>query len=172
MHTHTRPRSVFRWKADVPALHAGALVVAAIVAALCNAGVFLLLLAARVAYVGARGGTKRGMRSVLPDLLLLVFVLDVAVLVPHRPAALDGMSLALWTFLIGAADVLPKYLVMHRTIRSFSPENTHDTKAHTSSKDTVMLFLLFTGLLLLFLSPALTTGWLSVLRRQLIPWRF
>jgi hypothetical protein len=182
MHT-SHPAPVFsRLTTDIPAIHAGFLVVAAIVAALCNSGAFLLvvivsaiarLFPPRRQPIGER--MYRAARAALTDLALLVIALDASVLLPAHPSFIPGgPALALWTVAAGLMVLIPKFLIFERFFRVvLPPQKERDGKVTLGP--IFALFVLTVGVVLLLLAPsfAVTRGrpLLLLLRGQLLPWK-
>ncbi len=172
---------------DLPAFQAGLFVMAAIVAALCNFGLFAILLAARLsldAALWAANGTKQGrvlwgvMRASILDFVLLVIGLNLAVFGSNAPGFIAGstVDLALWTVLLGLGLLVPKLTIFLRFVRHLTGlKMPKHRKGPLSSLETIGIFIIIAGILLLTASPRLVAGGaktvLMILRKQIIPWR-
>lgn len=171
----------------LPAFQAGLFVVAAIVAALFNFGLFALLLGARLtldavlwrAGRSSRGGAVTGaLRASLLDVMLLVIGLNIVVFGTTAPSFIvhSAVDYALWTILLGLALLIPKLAIFLRFVRRMASPHLPKTKRGAlSAVEVVFLFVIVAGILLLTASPRLVEGGtkavLSILRRQVMPWR-
>lgn len=185
-HTHSSLRTLLT--KELPSLHAGLLVMGAIVATMMNMGVFALLFAAiitlDVASARSRSETwseaiRDALRDVLLDSALFVVALTVAVYFRLPPPFVDrrGLRLMLWSLSVGGAIAVPKVILLLRFVRRIlRPTRTVAAADRAlSASEIFWLFVLTVSVLLLFLAPfVLSDGWngmMLFLRSQIAFWR-
>lgn len=188
MRTHSFPQFLTRLPQDIPAIHAGLLVFGAILATLCNPGVFALLLAATITLDVAAAlreertvaaAIGRACRDLLLDLTLFAVILMVAVYFRLPPPFLDrrGMRFVLWTLAGAVALAVPKIALFYRFARRvLHPLHPwiRSRNPRVNGGEIFWLFLLVLSLLLIGLSIILFgwDAWTVLMAKLLVSWRF
>lgn len=188
MRTTSLPQFLTRLPQDIPAIHAGLLVFGAILATMCNPGIFALLLAATVTMdvsaalreertVSAAIG--RACRDLLMDVTLFSVILTVALYFRLPPPFLDrrGMRFVLWTLGAAAALAVPKIALLYRFARRvLHPLHPwiRMRNPRVNGGEIFWSFLLILAALLLALSVVLYgwDAWVELMTKMLLTWRF
>lgn len=193
MNIHMPQRSLVHWFAthhdDVPAFHAGYLVLTFMIAALLNLGVFVILIALHIAfdivkYRSAHGCSwsetiYRALRESIVDIALL-FVALVAVVYLHEGTGiivLGGFLRAEATIARALFTVLPKFSIIGHTLPSISAPFAHEPTEPLAwtSMERISLMTICIALVMLLTASSLTAdtdGLQRVLIDQLLPWRW
>ena len=188
MRRHTQTQDFLKGLLQMPAFQAGLFVMAAVLASMCNFGLFALLLVARMTLDAVlwRASTKMTreqavvgtLRANLLDLMLLVVGLNLVVFAAAAPSfiAHSAVDLALWTILLGLALLISKLTIFIGFVRSLtSPHLSKTKRGILTVAEMIFVFVIVAGLLLLTASPRIVEGGartvLTILRRQIIPWR-
>lgn len=178
---------------DLPAFHAGYLVLTVLAAAILNLGAFAVLIAAhvsldlikyrelhRLSWMRTLEGT---FRENLIDIFLLVVALTFSVYLHHTIGivALSGVVRADLTVARVAGVFLPKFEILNRFLAMLLHIGEHMRTLHArlskslASGEQLLLFLLAATLILLLGSPAIlgisASAFFETLARELIPWR-
>lgn len=159
---------------DLPAFHAGYLVLTFLVAAMFNMGTFALLVVAHmsldiVKYRDIHGLPWRGViegtvRESLVDLTLLFVGLVFAVYLHHSVAGiatLSGLMRAEWTIVRALGTIIPKVNILHHVLKIASRLHHYLDSIHPrirrgwSSLEKVCLFSFAVALFLLMLAPSI-----------------
>jgi len=194
MHTLT---SHLRWFAhqhdELPAFHAGYLVLTLVVASLFNLGVFLLLIAAHMTLDFVKYRERHGygwsltvegiVRESLVDFLLFSIALVFSVYL-HPSVVLIGVSSLLRseiTVIKAVGTVIPKTEMLHRflmiaaQVRSYLDHAHPHLRQHWSPVDHMCFVGITLGMILVIFAPwILHVGWphiADILAEELIPWR-
>ncbi|MFA6522895.1 MAG: hypothetical protein WCS85_00820 [Candidatus Peribacteraceae bacterium] len=188
MRTHSFPQFLTHLPQDIPAIHAGLLVFGAILATLCNPGVFALLLAATISLDVAAAlreertvsaAIGRACRDLLLDVTLFAVILTVSLYYRLPPPFLDrrGMRFVLWTIGGAVALAVPKIVLLYRFARRvlhpLHPWLRSRTKG-VNGGEIIWLFLLVVSALLIGLSILLFgySTWMELVMKMLMSWRF
>ncbi|ALM09861.1 MAG TPA: hypothetical protein DEB30_01930 [Candidatus Peribacter riflensis] len=196
MHTHTALLALRHFAHehdDLPAFHAGYLVLTVVFAALLNLGAFALLIAVHVALDLVKyrevhslswARTLEGtFRESLLDLLLLSVALTFSVYLHHTIGivAASGIVRADLTLARFAGVFLPKFEILHRFLVVLLRIGEHLRTIHIrigqgfSAAEKLQIFLIVSTLILLLAAPTIllvSTGDLVLtVVREMIPWR-
>lgn len=178
---------------DLPAFHAGYLVLTVVIAAMLNLGVFVFLIAAHMAldlvkyrelhHLSWARTVEGTLRESLLDCALLAGALACAVYLHHTIGivAVSGIVRADLTLVRLAGTLLPKVEILERFAAVFLRMGTHLRTVVArlgealSPGEKMELFLALAFLVLLFLAPMVLhitpTEYVGHLAVELIPWR-
>ncbi len=178
---------------ELPAFHAGYLVLTVITAAILNLGIFALLIAAHISLDIVKYRDLHGLswkhtfegtlRESLLDLLLFFTALTLSVYLHHTIGiiAMSGVVRADLTVARFIGVFLPKFEILHRFLSILLHIGEHMRSLHEKlgkalvSGERLIIFLLAATLVLLCTAPAVlgisVSAFASTLARELIPWR-
>lgn len=196
MHTNTIVHAIrhFAHEHDeLPAFHAGYLVLSVLAAAMLNLGAFAVLIAAHVSldivkyrevhHLSWRGTVEGTFRESLLDMVLFVVALTFSVYLHHTIGmiAMSGVVRADLTLARVAGVFLPKFEILERFLSVFLHLGRHLRTVHErlgeafAPGEQLFLFLLIASLILLIAAPAIlgitTASFLATLGREMIPWQ-
>jgi len=179
---------------DLPAFHAGYLVLTVVAAGILNLGVFALLIAAHfsldlVKYREMHGFSwiqtiEASLREGLMDFFLFMTALGISTYIHHAIgiAALSGVIRADLTVVRLAGEFLPKFEILHRFLSVILHIGEHMRTVHMrigerlTAGERMEIFLIATSLILILAAPGLlhisTAAVAKTLAYELIPWRF
>jgi hypothetical protein len=196
VHTHTALLALRRFAHahdELPAFHAGYLVLTVVAAALLNLGAFALLIAAHISldlvkyrevhHLSWKHTLEGTARESLIDIFLLVMALTFSVYLHHTigVVALSGVVRADLSVARIAGVFLPKFEILHRFLEMLLHVGEHMRTLHVrlgnalASGERLLLFLLVATLILLIAAPAIlgipTSAFLATVAHEMIPWR-
>lgn len=197
MHTHPLFPSLRHFAHehdDLPAFHAGYLVLTVIVAAMLHLGVFALLIAAHITLdlvkyreihrLRWRHAIEGTLRECLFDVFLLMVALTSSVYLHHSIGivAVSGVVRADLSLARLAGVFLPKFEILHRFLAVLLHVGEHMRTLHArvgralTAGERLLLFLLVACLILLAGAPAIlgipASDFFDSLAYEMIPWRF
>ncbi len=178
---------------DLPAFHAGYLVLTVVVAAVLNLGAFAMLIAAHIAldmvkyrevhHLGWGRTIEGSLRESLIDVFLLTMALTFSVYLHHTIGlvAMSGVIRADLSLARLLGVFLPKFEILHRFLEMLLHIGEHMRTLHArlgkalASGERLVLFLLVATLILLFAAPVIlgipTSVFAETVSHELIPWR-
>jgi len=178
---------------ELPAFHAGYLVLTVVAAAILNLGAFALLIAAHVSldlvkyrevhHLSWKHTLEGTLRESLLDVLLFVIALTFSVYLHHTIGiiAMSGVIRADLTVARIAGIFLPKFEILHRFLTILLNIGEHMRSLHERlgkaliAGERLLIFLLISSSILLFTAPLVlgisTSSFLATLAHELIPWR-
>ena len=177
---------------DLPAFHAGYLLIAVICAAILNLGAFALLVFAHMALdtVKYRERHKRSWKETwdgvihesLVDITLLLVGIVFAVYLHHTigVASLAGLLHAELSIIRSGAMLVPKLKILHDFLKIISHVRQYldiilprHLRGWSGLDHLCMVFSAVSLLLLVFAAPIMSVDWLTVqnvLLEELVPW--
>lgn len=178
---------------ELPAFHAGYLVLTVIAAAMLNLGTFALLIVAHIAldivkyrdvhHMSWRHTWEGTIRESLLDLLLFFTALTLSVYLHHSAGiiAMSGVVRADLTVARFIGVFLPKFEILHRFLSILLNIGEHMRSLHEQlgkalvAGERLIIFLLVATLVLLCTAPAVlgisASAFYATLASELIPWR-
>ncbi|MDD4287699.1 MAG: hypothetical protein PHO20_06025 [Candidatus Peribacteraceae bacterium] len=178
---------------ELPAFHAGYLVLTVIAAAILNLGTFALLIVAHISldivkyrdvhHLSWKHTLEGTVRESLLDMLLLSIALTLSLYLHHTIGiiAVSGVMRADLTIARFAGVFLPKVEILHRFLSVLLNIGEHIRTLHErlgkalASGERLFIFLLVVSLVLLFAAPAVLdisfSSFVATLSNELIPWR-
>ncbi|MDD5041669.1 MAG: hypothetical protein PHX87_04670 [Candidatus Peribacteraceae bacterium] len=199
LHTHTSHslaaslRHFAHEHDELPAFHAGYLVLTVIAAAILNLGAFALLIAAHISldlvkyrevhHLSWERTLEGTVRENLIDIFLLLIALTFSVYLHHTIGivAMSGIVRSDLSFARLAGVFLPKFEILHRFLEMLLHVGNHMRTLHERlgkaliSGERLMLFLLTATVILLLAAPVIlgipTSAFFSTVAHEMIPWR-
>ncbi|MDO8468354.1 MAG: hypothetical protein Q7S29_01185 [Candidatus Peribacter sp.] len=196
MHSHTvllALRHFAHEHDELPAFHAGYLVLTILAAAILNLGAFAVLIAAHISldlvkyrevhHLSWMHTFEGTVRESLVDVFLLVMALTFSVYLHHTIgiAAMSGVLRADLTVARFTGIFLPKFEILERFLGVLLHIGRHMRTVHErlgrslAAGEQLLVFLLIATTILFVAAPAIlgisTSAFLSTVTHEMIPWR-